>query len=227
MDGLPCLPRSGNISLNPLSLPRILFAMYGCSGGGKWDRTEEAVAWEDLVVSTYPIPSGVDACLCIYRKSSSDLRRHAEAEATLQRESYALRHATDDYHHSPKGPEGDSSLILSAPHSIQPIVLEDNQATIRIMESGKSPAFRHADKTQRINLGWLSEQFRRKHYVLAYISTTLQAADILTKPFTNADKWRHAVRLLGHGSSNLIQGHRRRLPPRHQLRTLDQARSPR
>ena len=114
--------------------------------GGKWDRTEEAVAWEDLVVSTYPIPSGVDACLCIYRKSSSDLRRHAEAEATLQRESYALRHAADDYHYSPKGPEGDSSLILSAPHSIQPIVLEDN--TIRIMESGKSPAFRHADKTK-------------------------------------------------------------------------------
>ena len=68
-----------------------------------------------------------------------------------------------------------------------------------IMESGKSPAFRHAGKTQRINLGWLSEQFRRKHYVLAYISTSLQAADILAKPFTNADKWRHAVRLVGHG----------------------------
>ena len=171
--------------------------------GGKWHRTEEAVAWEDLVASTYPIPSGVDACLCIYRKSSSDLRRHAEAEATLHRESYALRHATDD---SPKIPEGDSSLILSAPHSIQPVVLEDNQATIRIMESGKSPAFRHADKTQRINLGWLSEQFRRKHYVLAYISTTLQAADILTKPFTNAEKWRHAVRLLGHGIRFKVTG---------------------
>ena len=167
--------------------------------GGKWNRTEEAVAWEDLIASTYSFPSGVDACLCIYGKSSSDLRRHAEAEATLHRESYALRHATDDYCYSPIGPEGDSSLILSAPHSIQPVVLEDNQATIRIMESGKSPAFRHADKTQRINLGWLSEQFRRKHYVLAHISTSLQAADILTKPFTNADKWRHAVRLLGHG----------------------------
>ena len=67
------------------------------------------------------------------------------------------------------------------------------------MKSGKSPAFRHADKTQSINLGWLSEQVRRKHYVLAYIGTSLQAADILTEPLTNADKWRHAVRLLGHG----------------------------
>ena len=165
----------------------------------KWDRTEEAVAWEDLSTNAYPLPHSVDACLSIYQKSSSDLRRHAEAEATLHRESFALRHSTDDYQYSPKGPEGNSSLILSAPHSIQPVVLEDNQATIRIMESGKLPAFRHADKSQRINLGWLFEQFRRKHYVLAYISISLQAADILTKPFTNADKWRHAVRLLGHG----------------------------
>ena len=156
--------------------------MYGCSAGDKWDRTEEAVAWEDLSASTYPVPSGVDACLCIYRKSSSDLRRHAEAEATLHRESYALRHATDDYHYSPSGPEGDSSLILSAPHSIQLVVLEDKKATIRILEPGKSPAFRHADKTQRINLGWLSEQFRRKHYVLAYISTPFKLQIALPNP---------------------------------------------
>ena len=186
------IPEPVEITTHPL---RDVWLLWG----DKWDRTKEAVAWEDLVASTYPISSGVDACLCIYRKSSSDLRRHAEAEATLHRESSALRHATDDYHYSPKGTEGDSSLILSAPHSMQPVVLEDNQATIRILASGKSPAFRHADKTQRINLGWLSEQFRRKHCDLAYISTSLQAADILTRPFTNADKWKHVVRLLGHG----------------------------
>ena len=75
-------------------------------------------------------------------------------------------------------------------------MLEDNQATIRILESGRSPAFRHADKTQRMNLGWISEQFRRKHYDLAYISTLLQAADILTKPFTNAEKWSRALALM-------------------------------
>ena len=118
-----------------------------------------------------------------------------------------------------------SSLVLSAPHSIQPVVLEDSQATIRIMASGKSPALRHAEKTQRINLGWLSEHFRRKHYILAYISTSLQAADILTKPFTNADKWRHAVRLLGCGIINLIQDQQRRLPPRQHLGCLTKDRA--
>ena len=35
--------------------------------------------------------------------------------------------------------------------------------------------------------------------MLAYTSSSLQAAETLTKPFANADKWRHAVRLLGHG----------------------------
>ena len=82
------------------------------------------------------------------------------------------------------------------PHAIEPIVLEDNQATIRILESGKSPAVRHADKTQRINLGWTAEQFRRRHYRMAYINTMLQAADILTKPCTNLDKWSKALELM-------------------------------
>ena len=35
-------------------------------------------------------------------------------------------------------------------------------------------------------------------YGLAYISTLLQAADILTKPFTSVDKWNKAVYLIGH-----------------------------
>ena len=138
MVGLPYLQKTQNIFPNALSLLRT-----GLLRGNKWDRTEEAVAWEALSASTYSVPSGVDACLCIYRKSSSDLRRHAEAEATLHRESYALRHAIHDYRYSPSGPEGNRPLILSAPHSIQSVVLEENQATIRIM-------------AQRINLGWLS-----------------------------------------------------------------------
>ena len=112
--------------------------MYGCSG--RIRGTEEAVAWEDLSSNHYALPHGTDASLRLYRKPCSDLQRHAEAEATLHCETYALRHATNDYDYAPEGPEGDSSLILSAPHSMQPVVLEDNQATIRIVESGKSPA---------------------------------------------------------------------------------------
>ena len=124
--------------------------------------------------------------------------------------------STNDYiRANPK----DMGLVMSVPHSIQPVVLEDNQATIRILESGKSPAFRHADKTQRINLGWLSEQFRRKHYQLASISTSLQAADILTKPFTSIEKWTKALKLIAVGeiksnarsSSTVLPGNREKV----------------
>ena len=48
-------------------------------------------------------------------------------------------------------------------------------------------------------MGWLSEQFRRKHYQLAHISTSLQAADILTKPFTSIEKWGKALKLISVG----------------------------
>lgn len=91
---------------------------------------------------------------------------------------------------------GSILITMFCPRSIQGVFIEDNQATIRILESGKSPSFRHTDKTQRVNLSWLSEQFKRNWIRLVHGPTILQAADILTKPFTNADKWRKAVRLM-------------------------------
>ena len=165
---------------------------------GNWIQAQEAVAWEELNCRTYQPPTGVDAVMLVYRRSGADYRRHAEAEAMLHLETLGIRDS-GGYQFERRDPVAsnkDYGLIMAAPHSVQPVVLEDNQATIRILESGKSPAFRHADKTQRINLGWISEQFRRKHYALAYVSTTLQAADILTKPFTSADKWNKALNLL-------------------------------
>ena len=43
-------------------------------------------------------------------------------------------------------------MSMFSPRSI----VEDNQATIRILENGKSPTFRHTDETQRVNLAWLA-----------------------------------------------------------------------
>ena len=142
-----------------------------------------------------------DVLLCIYRRSAMDYRRFAEAEADMHKELVGVRDpgGVDIERLAPKTSSKDIGLIACMPHAIEPIILEDNQATIRILESGKSPAFRHADKTQRINLGWIAEQFRRKHYKMAYINTMLQAADILTKPLTNLDKWSRALQLMRTG----------------------------
>ena len=93
--------------------------------------------------------------MLVYRRSGSEYRRHAKAEADLRMEILGIRDS-GGYHFERRGPiakPDDYGLIVAAPRSIQPVVLEDNQAKNRILESGKSPAFRHADKTQRINLG--------------------------------------------------------------------------
>lgn len=63
------------------------------------------------------------------------------------------------------------------------------------MESHLPLDFRHTDKNQRVNLSRLEEQFKRKWYKLVQGPSMMQAADIVTKPFTNAEKWKFATYL--------------------------------
>ena len=113
-------------------------------------------------------------------------------------ESSEVREALTDFEFVGQEKMGDYMVSLFPPKSIRGIFVEDNQATIRILENGKSPSFRHTDKTQRINLSWLSEQYKRGWYDLTYGPSKMQVADILTKPFTNAEKWRFALALMSH-----------------------------
>ncbi len=39
--------------------------------------------------------------------------------------------------------------------------------------------------------------FAKQEYGIQYCKTDVQAADIFTKPITHADKWLHAIRLIG------------------------------
>ena len=50
---------------------------------------------------------------------------------------------------------GGMMLNLVLPQSLQRVFVEDSQATIKILEKGKSSTFSHTDKTQRLNLSWL------------------------------------------------------------------------
>lgn len=65
--------------------------------GVKWSRTEEAVAWEELEEPSYMLPKDVKATLCLYRRSSLEYRRSAEAEAELQYEAFKLRNGLGDF----------------------------------------------------------------------------------------------------------------------------------
>ena len=75
--------------------------------------------------------------------------------------------------------------------------MEDNQATITILQQGHSQNLRHTDRTQRISFRWLQEQFVNRQFELINVDTTLQAADILTKAFDSTPVWHHALELIG------------------------------
>jgi hypothetical protein len=87
-------------------------------------------------------------------------------------------------------------LILG--RKVQATLLEDNQATMQILKSGKNPALRHISRTHRVNMAWISEVFRKCAQMgIKYCNTAEQAADIMTKGFTNPEIWNRAVSLIG------------------------------
>ena len=76
--------------------------------------------------------------------------------------------------------------------------LEDNQATIRMLESGRNPTLRHLGRTHKVDLAWLFEEFQKSTYHLRYCTSEEQGADIFTKHFINTDKWLEVSACIGH-----------------------------
>ena len=76
------------------------------------------------------------------------------------------------------------------------IVLEDNQATIKIIRNGYSSKLRHVNRVHKINLSSVYERFEGDNVDIVYCNTDFQAADIFTKALA-PNKWDHALKLLG------------------------------
>jgi hypothetical protein len=71
----------------------------------------------------------------------------------------------------------------------RPIVsrlLEDNQATLKIIESGYSAKLRHMGKTQGVELAFVSDCCRTCGIKAEYINTNFQKGDFLTKGLASA-----------------------------------------
>ena len=75
-------------------------------------------------------------------------------------------------------------------------ILEDNEATIKIVKQGYSSKLRSLSRTHRVNLGSIHEVIQQPDIFLEYIQTLLQAADIFTKAL-EPQKWEPALALLG------------------------------
>ena len=85
-------------------------------------------------------------------------------------------------------------------------VYEDNQATAKIVRSGKFKALRHVKRCHGVKLSFLTEQLRAKTFNLLDCNTTAMSADIFTKHFTCLPKWLHAIELIGMCKANMIPG---------------------
>ena len=85
---------------------------------------------------------------------------------------------------------------LLVQHSVKLRVMEDNQATILVVNKGYSPKLRHITRTHKVNLSCLSEIFSEGGVTIEYVDTKEHAADIFTKALP-PQKWGAALDLLG------------------------------
>ena len=66
---------------------------------------------------------------------------------------------------------------------------EDNQACFQVCKTGLNPTMHHLERTHQCNVRWVHERYIAADFQLLKIDTHAQAADIFTKPFTDASYW--------------------------------------
>jgi hypothetical protein len=60
---------------------------------------------------------------------------------------------------------------------------------IEVMRTGRNLTMRHLSKTCGVAVAWLHEVYDDPEVVVKYVTTTLMAADLYTKPFLDKVKW--------------------------------------
>ena len=74
--------------------------------------------------------------------------------------------------------------------------MKDNQAIIRVVQTGKSPTMRHLGRTHRISVAWLHEVVRDPQHQLMYEESGKLCADICTQGVPDRGKWQAACDLV-------------------------------
>ena len=87
------------------------------------------------------------------------------------------------------------------PSGYDAIFHEDNQAMIRVIETGRNPTMRYMHRTHRISIATLhainTGQVADTKIDCDCTTSAEMAADIFTKGFTDKVKWGHATRSVG------------------------------
>ena len=89
------------------------------------------------------------------------------------------------------------SNVQSARQEALLYVFDDNEAVVKMIITGRSPAMRHVSRTHRVALDWFFDRFNLDPEIqIKYIDTKNQLADILTKWNFTRDEWNHLLNLL-------------------------------
>ena len=75
-------------------------------------------------------------------------------------------------------------------------MFQDNQATMRVLQTGKAPTTRHFPRAHGVPLKWIFNAVKQ-HCNLCDCVTDVMSADIFTKHFINEEKWMNAFSLIG------------------------------
>ena len=97
-----------------------------------------------------------------------------------------------------------SSNVHSSRKEALLYIFEDNEAVIKMIIKGRSPATRHVSRTHRVALHWLFHRINVDPKIqIKYIDIKNQLADILTKGNFTRDGWNHLLCLfnISHFSS--------------------------
>ena len=82
------------------------------------------------------------------------------------------------------------------------VILEDNDAVIKMTIKTRSPSMRHVARVHRVDLDWLFERISTDEALgMKYINTKDQLADILTKGSFSQETWKVLLKLLQIGPS--------------------------
>ena len=113
---------------------------------------------------------------------------HSTPEAEIVAADFALRTA---------GVPCLAIWSVMLPHLDKVLFHEDNQAMIRVCETGRYPTMRYLQRTRRISVAWLHEVFTGEKVDLQYELSANMRADLYTKAFTDPSKWKAACWLTG------------------------------
>ena len=78
-------------------------------------------------------------------------------------------------------------------------VFEDNEAVIKVIINGRSPAMRRVSRIHRVALDWLFDGINLDPKIqIKYFDTKNQLADMLTKGNFTRDEWNHLFVFVSH-----------------------------